>query len=148
MPAGDPATNSLIDEVRSIYRDLAARPIERDCQLRMECCHFKLTGKTPFLTRGEATLAARALKATGRKSLPPRNDGACPLLDHSKSRCLIYEDRPFACRTHFCAAAGGPYARREVVDLIRRLETIDGQLGGDGPHALPQAVSAAMARPV
>lgn len=146
MPAGGSATDSLVAEVRSVYRDLAARPIERDCQLRTECCRFKLTGKTPYLTRGEALLAARALKATGRKTLPSRNDGACPLLDPSSSRCLIYENRPFGCRTHFCAAAGGPYPRREVIDLIRRLEAIDEQLGGDGPHALPQAVGAALAQ--
>lgn len=141
MPAGGSATDSLVAEVQSVYRDLAARAIERNCQLRTECCHFKLTGKTPYLTRGEALLAARALKATGRKSLPSRNDGACPLLDPSNSRCLIYEDRPFGCRTHFCAAAGGPYPRREVVDLIRRLEAIDEQLGGDGPRKLPAALS-------
>ena len=146
MPAGGSATDSLVAEVRSVYRDLAARPIERDCQLRTECCRFKLTGKTPYLTRGEALLAARALKATGRKTLPSKNDGTCPLLDPSNSRCLIYENRPFGCRTHFCAAAGGPYPRREVIDLIRRLEAIDEQLGGDGPHALPQAVGAALAR--
>lgn len=131
---------AAIEEIRQIYRDLASRPIERNCTLRTECCHFKLTGKTPYLTRGEALLAARALKATGRKSLPSRSDGACPLLDPHTSRCLIYNDRPFGCRTHFCAAAGGPYARGEVVDLIRRLEQIDEQLNGDGPRALPAAV--------
>lgn len=144
MPAGGPAIDSLIAEVRSVYRDLAARPIERDCQLRTECCHFKLTGKTPYLTRGEAMLAARALKATGRKTLPSRKDGACPLLDAANSRCLVYNDRPFGCRTHFCAAAGGPYARREVVDLIRRLEAVDEQMGGDGPRALPAAISSVL----
>ena len=134
----------VLDQVRAVYRDLAARPIERNCELRTQCCHFKLTGKTPYLTRGEALLAARAWKATGRKSLPSREDGACPLLDPQTSRCLIYEDRPFGCRTHFCAAAGGPYARREVVDLIRRLEQIDEQLGGDGPRALPAAISSVL----
>jgi Fe-S-cluster containining protein len=134
----------VFDQVRQIYRDLAARPVERDCQLRTQCCHFKLTGKTPHLTRGEALLAARALKATGRKTLPSHPDGACPLLDPSTSRCLIYEDRPFGCRTHFCAAAGGPYARRDVLDLIRRLEQIDEQLGGDGPHTLPAAISSVL----
>lgn len=143
MPAraGRPSAAAALDEVRRVYRDLDARPVERHCELRTQCCHFKLTGKTPHLTRGEALLAARALKATGRKSLPSRPDGACPLLDPHNSRCLIYEDRPFGCRTHFCAAAGGPYARREVIDLIRRLEEIDEQLGGDGPRALPAAIS-------
>lgn len=139
VPASPPA--EVLDQVRAIYRELDARPIERRCTIRTECCHFKLTGKTPYLTRGEALLAARALRATGRKALPSRNDGACPLLDPQSSRCLIYQDRPFGCRTHFCAAAGGPYARREVIDLIRRLEQIDEQLGGDGPRVLPGAIS-------
>jgi Fe-S-cluster containining protein len=138
---GRTSPSAALAEVRAVYRDLAARPIERNCELRTQCCHFKLTGKTPYLTRGEALLAARAWKATGRKALPPRDDGACPMLDPQTSRCLIYEDRPFGCRTHFCAAAGGPYARREVIDLIRRLEQIDEQLGGDGPRALAAAVS-------
>jgi hypothetical protein len=57
---------------------------------------------------------------------------------------MIYESRPFGCRTHFCQAAGGPMDRHEVLDLIRRLEQIDTQLKGDGPHALPQAVSWAL----
>jgi uncharacterized protein len=143
-PGGRPSPAAAIDEVRQIYRDLADRPIERQCELRTQCCHFKLTGKTPHLTRGEALLAARALKATGRRSLPDRSDGACPLLDPRTARCLIYEDRPFGCRTHFCAAAGGPYARRDVLDLIRRLEAIDEQLGGDGPRELPGAVRDAL----
>ncbi|MBU3665197.1 MAG: YkgJ family cysteine cluster protein [Chthoniobacterales bacterium] len=138
------STAAALAEVRAIYCDLAERPLERRCELRTECCHFKLTGKTPYLTRGEALLAAHALRTTGRKSLPSRNDGACPLLDAQTSRCLIYENRPFGCRTHFCAAAGGPYARRDVIDLIRRLETIDEQLGGDGPRALPGAISSVL----
>ena len=141
---GRTSPSAALEEVRQVYRDLAARPIERHCELRTECCHFKLTGKTPHLTRGEALLAAHALKATGRKKLPARDDGACPLLDPQTSRCLIYADRPFGCRTHFCAAAGGPYARREVIDLIRRLEQIDEQLGGDGPRALPAAISSVL----
>lgn len=137
-------TWTALEEVRAVYRDLTARPIERDCQLRTECCHFKLTGKTPYLTKGEALLAARALKAGGRKTLPSRSDGACPLLDPQTFRCLVYDSRPFGCRTHFCAAAGGPYTRREVIDLIRRLETVDTTLGGEGPRALPGAVADAL----
>ncbi len=141
---GRPSPAAALAEVRNIYRVLAGRPVERDCQLRTECCHFQLTGKTPYLTRGEALLAARALRATGRKSLPSRDDGACPLFDPQTSRCLIYESRPFGCRTHFCPATGGPYARRDVIDLIRRLEQIDEQLGGDGPRALPAAIRKAL----
>ncbi len=128
-----------LEEVRAVYRELENRPIERNCIRRTECCHFKLTGLTPQLTRGEALLAARAVRASGRKAMPERTDGACPLLKENGA-CMIYQDRPFGCRTHFCAAAGGPYARAEVLDLIRRLETVDARLGGDGPRALPGAV--------
>ena len=94
--------------------------------------HFKLTGLTPYLTKGEALLAAKAFRATGRRELPQKADGSCPLLHPQTGRCLIYADRPFGCRTHFCASAGGPYARRDVLDLIRRLEAVDAALGGAG----------------
>ncbi len=138
------AAADALAAVRQIYAELAARPVERQCLRRTECCQFKLTGLTPYLTKGEATLAARALRASGRIKLPSPADGACPMLEPQSGRCLIYADRPFGCRTHFCAAAGGPLARREVIDLIRRLETIDAELGGDGPRKLPGAVETAL----
>jgi len=128
-----------LEEVRAVYRELESRPVERACIRRTECCQFKLTGRTPQLTKGEAILAARALRASGRKAMPERDDGACPML-RENGACMIYQDRPFGCRTHFCAAAGGPYARGEVLDLIRRLEAVDTRLGGTGPRALPAAV--------
>jgi uncharacterized protein len=127
--------------VRAVYDDLTNRPVERNCMARTECCQFKLTGKTPYLTRGEALVAAAAWRATGRKKPEVRNDGVCPMLDMESGKCRIYSGRPFGCRTHFCAAAGGPYDRREVLDLIRRLEVIDEQLGGSGPTALPEAIA-------
>ncbi len=67
------------------------------------------------------------------------------MLDQVSGSCLIYAARPFGCRTHFCAAAGGPLARRDVRDLIQRLEAVDAHLGGDGARKLPGAVSAALA---
>ena len=132
---------AVVAEVRQIYVDLARRPIDRNCTRQTECCHFKLTGRTPNLTKGEAIVAAQAFRATGRKSLPQNLDGSCPMLDSANGDCLIYNDRPFGCRTHFCAAAGGVIARHEVIDLIRRLEKIDNAVGGDGPHTLQQAVA-------
>jgi uncharacterized protein len=135
------SVDALLSEVRQVYADLAARPIDRNCVRLKECCHFKLTGRTPYLTKGEALLAAKALRATGRKTLPTNPTGACPLLDAQTGDCLIYESRPFGCRTHFCAAAGGPYSRCEVIDLIRRLEAIDASLGGTGPRTLQNAIA-------
>ena len=68
------------------------------------------------------------------------------MLDPATSRCLIYGDRPFGCRTHFCRAAGGPYERREVLDLIRRLEAADVLLGHtEGPRPLPAALARELA---
>jgi uncharacterized protein len=133
---------AALDEVRAVYAELAVRPVERSCIRRTECCQFKITGKTPHLTKGETVLAAKALRAAGRTKLPASRDettGACPMLD-AAARCIIYKDRPFGCRTAFCAAAGGPYARRDVLDLIRRLEQVDRDLGGDGPHEITQAL--------
>jgi len=133
-------------EVRAVYAELARRPIERNCSLLTGCCQFKLTGLTPYLTGGEALVAAKGVRAAGRKELPKRTDGACPLLDPRTGRCMIYSDRPFGCRTHFCPAAGGAYPRSEVVDLIRRLEQVDLMLGGDGARMLPGAVAQALER--
>jgi len=135
---------NALNEVRQVYVDLAQRPIQRNCLRKTECCHFKLTGRTPYLTKGEAVVAAKAFRATGRKSLPETVDGSCPMLQQETGNCLIYEDRPFGCRTHFCAAAGGPIARREVLDLIRRLEDIDLVLNGNGPRPLQNAVADAL----
>ncbi len=135
---------SAVEEVSQIYAELAQRPMLRNCTRLTECCHFKLTGRTPYLTKGEAVVAARAFRATGRKTLPKNPDGICPMLDRQSGACLIYHDRPFGCRTHFCAAAGGPVARREVLDLIRRLEKIDVDLGGNGPRTLQTAVAEAL----
>jgi len=131
-------------EVRAVYAELAKRPVTRNCVARTECCQFQLTGLTPQLTKGEALVAAKGFRATGRKEFPEADDGACPLLKRETGRCMIYADRPFGCRTHFCAAAGGPYARKEVIDLIRRLEEVDRQLSGDGPRKLQAAVADAL----
>jgi Fe-S-cluster containining protein len=135
---------NALAEVRAVYAELAKRPLERSCQARTECCQFQLTGLTPQLTRGEALVAAKGFRATGRKEMFEPVDGACPFLKRETGRCQIYADRPFGCRTHFCEAAGGPYARKEVLDLIRRLEEVDRRLGGDGPRKIQAAVAAAL----
>lgn len=130
-------------EMAAIYTAVSQRPLERQCTMQTECCQFHLTGKTPMLTRGEAHYAAAGVRASGRKKLPLRTDGACPLLGPT-GRCMIYLHRPFGCRTHFCAAAGGPYPRKHLADLIQRLEVLDEKLGGDGPRPIQGAVNDAL----
>jgi uncharacterized protein len=132
-----------IAAVKTVYADLAARPHERACTGLARCCAFRLNGRTPFLTKGEALVAAQAWRAAGRKEVMLPADGSCPFLGKN-GRCQIYEGRPFGCRTHFCEAAGGPLARGEVRDLIQRLEAIDLRLGGKGGVNLPTAVASAM----
>jgi len=132
-----------LSEISAIYAELERRPLERACISRTECCRFHLTGKTPMLTRGEAAFAALGVRASGRKKLPPRDGGACPMLG-GNGRCTIYAHRPFGCRTHFCAAAGGPYPRKHVAGLIQRLEALDERLGGDGPRPIQGAVAEAL----
>lgn len=141
-PRRKPAPPDL-SEVEAVYAELERRlaGLARDCRTTTRCCRFQITGEVPLLTRGEALLAARGLRASGRKSLRPRADGACPLLAET-GRCLIYRHRPFGCRTHFCRAAGGLAPRALVADLIQRLEAVDEKLGGDGSRPLPAAVAA------
>jgi len=133
-------------EVREIYAEWARRPIERNCTGIADCCRFRLVGHTPYLTRGEAHVAAKAWRAAGRKEVVTPTDGSCPFLHTTTGKCLIYDGRPFGCRTHFCDAAGGPASRNEVRDLIQRLESIDVMLGGNGAVNLPTAVRDALHR--
>jgi Fe-S-cluster containining protein len=137
-------TQEALDEVQSVYADLSSRPIERNCVRLTQCCHFKLTGRAPLVTKGEALEVARALRASGRTKLTENPTGACPMLDSAMGKCLVYESRPFGCRTHFCAAAGGSYSRRDVIDLIRRLEAIDAALGGTGSKTFLDALGQAL----
>jgi Fe-S-cluster containining protein len=133
-----------IRAVMEIYAEWEKRPLQRNCTGLDDCCRFRLVGHTPYLTKGEALVAAKAWRAAGRKEVVVPADGSCPFLHPVTGKCRIYQGRPFGCRTHFCDAAGGPAHRNEVRDLIHRLEEIDHRLGGNGGVSLPVAVSAAM----
>jgi Fe-S-cluster containining protein len=142
-PAADA---DAIREVLEIYAEWERRPIERRCTGLADCCRFRLVGHTPYLTKGEALVAARAWKAAGRNDITIPTDGSCPFLHPETGKCRIYDGRPFGCRTHYCTAAGGPATRGEVRDLIQRLEEIDHRLGGKGAVNLPAAVREALSR--
>lgn len=133
-----------IREVLEIYAEWERRPIDRRCTGLADCCRFRLAGHTPYLTKGEALVAARTWKSAGRRDLTIPADASCPFLHPGTGKCRIHQGRPFGCRTHFCAAAGGPAARNEVRDLIQRLEAIDHRLGGNGAVNLHAAVKEAM----
>ncbi len=143
-PAVHPTViDAALAEVRAVYAALDNRHQERDCQRRTGCCRFALTGEVPSLTHAEALLLAKAWRASGRKGAPQGAEGDCPLFDPKTRGCRVYESRPFGCRTHFCVPAGGPYARRDVLDLIRRLEVASEKLGVRDPRPLGQALARA-----
>ncbi|MBL9132685.1 MAG: YkgJ family cysteine cluster protein [Verrucomicrobiaceae bacterium] len=130
-------------EIEAIYAEVERRALPRDCQIRTGCCQFRITGRTPLLTLGEALYLAKGVRASGRTQVKPHPEGACPLLGRD-GRCAAYAHRPFGCRTHFCEAAGGMYPRKHVADLIHRLEALDEKLGGDGSRPLEGALTAAL----
>ena len=135
-----PDLDEAARQVREIYAEWRQHPLDRACAGVADCCRFRLTGRTPYLTRGEALVAARAWRAAGRKDVIVPADGSCPFLHPLTGKCRIYDGRPLGCRTHFCAAAGGQANRNEVRTLIQRLEQIDRHLGGSGAVNLPVAV--------
>ncbi len=138
-----------ITEVEDIYREVDTLDLSRDCQARTRCCRFRLTGRVPCLTIGEALAAARGVRESGRTQLPKVDgspggkEGACPLLDRH-GRCSIYARRPLGCRTHFCELAGGNYPRAAVSGQVRRLETLAEQLGQTDVRPIEGAVRDAL----
>ena len=138
---------AAIRAVEAVYGEVEALPRLRNCIARTRCCQFRLTGRTPMLTLGEALVAARALRAGGRRDLPASADpqsGRCPFLG-TDGLCSIYAARPLGCRTYYCTEAGGPLARREVAGQIRRLEEIEeGVRGCIEPRPLADAVDEAL----
>ena len=143
-----PAPADIEEEVKRVYAELEQRHFERHCTAQTTCCRFQLTGQTPYLTKAEALVAAKAWKKTGRgRMVDGGKEGICPMLERATGRCLIYADRPFGCRTHFCKAAGGPYARKQVADLIHRLEDLSRTLGHTEAMPMQRAMEEAMRDP-
>ena len=138
-------STDAITRVRAVYAAWERRLPPRNCTGRADCCRFKLSGHIPYLTAGEALVAAQAWRTAGRKDLPIPADGTCPFLHPNAGICRIYDGRPFGCRTHFCQPAGGPASRNEVRELIQQLEDIDHSLGGSGSTNLIAAMKSAMA---
>ena len=138
---GNAPTADVLAAVRRQLEEGARRVsrAQRFCMGTADCCRFRLTGETPHVTLGEAWLAWKAWRASGRTRVELPDDGSCPFLS-GEGRCMIYEGRPLACRTHFCVSAGGALPRRDVIDLIHGLEDMDAALGGDGACRLPEAV--------
>ncbi len=92
--------------------------------------HFKLTGLTPYLTKGEALLARRRFVRQAGASFRKRSDGSCPLL-HPESAAASFT------RIVRSAVARISARRRRTLRAARRarsssagLEAVDAALGG------------------
>jgi Fe-S-cluster containining protein len=111
-------------ETRAVYRQADAAYAGFSCPASAECCQLAKTGRQPWLWLGEWLVLKERLEREGRQ-VTAREDGACPLLGEG-GRCTVYEDRPFGCRTFFCARVRGPDRQpvEEVDALLRRLERL------------------------
>ena len=131
-----PAAGMLM-EVRRLLDEGAFRAsrAQRFCTGAADCCRFRLTGETPHVTLGEAWVAWKAWRASGRTRLELPPDGSCPFLS-GQGRCMIYEGRPLAIELKHVTYTYSPGTAYE----IHALEDIDAALGGDGAARLPEAV--------
>jgi uncharacterized protein len=130
-PEGGPAVpggreeHHALQELRAVYRHADAAYAPYSCSASGECCQLAVTKRQPWLWLPEWRLLQR-----GHPLPPPRADGGCPYLDAAGKRCTVYADRPFGCRTFFCARIRGPaqQPKEAVIALSRRIEFISERL--------------------
>ena len=136
--------STAIAEVRQIYAELAQRPIERNCMRQTECCHFKLTGRTPYLTKGEALVAAQAF------ALPVENHFRQILM--ARARCCKRQPAiaSFTTIAHSDVApisvprpADRTHVAKSSISFAASKKSMP-KLGGSGPRILQNAVTDAL----
>ncbi|MBX5482311.1 MAG: YkgJ family cysteine cluster protein [Myxococcaceae bacterium] len=148
----DPKTSGLpprhrvraaLAALRALYRKADAAYAPFSCPASGECCQLSVTRREPWLYLPE-WLAL--MERTGGTVPPPRADGGCPFLDASGRRCSVYANRPFGCRTFFCARVRGPAREpiEQMAALSRQLRVLAESLAPD--DAAPQPLSAWVAR--
>jgi len=127
VPEAGPASpggreeQQALQELRAVYRHADAAYAPFSCSASGECCQLAVTRRQPWLWLPEWRLLRRHHPLP-----PPRADGGCPYLDAAGKRCTVYADRPFGCRTFFCARIRGPaqQPKEAVISLSRRIEFI------------------------
>lgn len=144
-PAGAREEARALQELRVIYRQADAAYAPFSCSASGECCQLSKTQRQPWLWAPEWLLLARQHPLP-----PPRADGGCPYLDAAGLRCTVYANRPFGCRTFFCARIRGP--SRQPADtvnaLLVRLEQVSQRLQPTltGPRPLLEWHAEALSR--
>lgn len=150
MPSVAP---EALAELEALYAEVDGLVDGFGCDASTDCCRFGVTGREPYPTAVELALLARAVRARGglpkRRALPTVDERRCDLLS-DEGRCLVYEARPFGCRTFFCERARGPAGegvralpRREIQDLARRIADLSSRASpaDPGPRPLSRATS-------
>lgn len=101
----------MLMEVRRLLDEGAFRAsrAQRFCTGAADCCRFRLTGETPHVTLGEAWVAWKAWRASGRTRLELPPDGSCPFLSGQR-KCMIYEGRAVSVPHSFLRAGRGRLA--------------------------------------
>lgn len=138
--------------LRRVYADVDALLAGWSCDASTDCCRFGVTGREPYPTAVELAALERAVRARGglgrSRSLPlARDERRCALLSDA-GRCLVYDARPFGCRTFFCDRAEGPAGARardmpraEIAALGRAVMDISARFApaDPGPRPLSRA---------
>lgn len=141
MPS--PTLRAALNETRAVLRKADAAWSKHACPSTAECCQLKTTGRPPWLWPSEWALLLERV----RNVLPPaRADGGCPFLDAGGTRCTVYEDRPFGCRTFFCHRVRGPPAvpSEATAGLLERLRALNLALDDEAKvQSLPEWHAAA-----
>ena len=147
-PAVEPADLLELGAIYAAADALVERQPEIGCRCCTRCCRFGLSGREPYLTALELAAVQRALRARGgalvvearAAKLEGRgaDEGICPLLTVA-GECAVYVWRPFGCRTHHCAEAGGRGSgtHRQLLSLVRRLREASARHGHDGDRGRP-----------
>ena len=148
-----PVATEALAELEALYAEASGLTHGFGCDASTDCCRFGVTGREPYPTAVELALLARAVRARGgvpkRRSLPTVAERRCDLLS-DEGRCLVYEARPFGCRTFFCERARGPAGedvralpRREIQELSRRISDLSARAfpSDPGPRPLSRATA-------
>lgn len=137
----------FLAELRTLYDEVSGLTHGFGCDASTDCCRFGVTGREPYPTAVEVALLEREVRARGglpkRRTLPVAAERRCALLS-DEGRCLVYEARPFGCRTFFCERARGPAGegvrdlpRKDIQDLARRIADLSARAVADEPGPRP-----------
>jgi uncharacterized protein len=140
-PSSAEETHDALVELRALYAGVDALHRLRSCPSSTDCCRFGVTGREPYPTAIELAELERAVRARGglpkRRNLPVASERRCTFLGDD-GKCLVYEARPFGCRTFFCERAEGPpVSRDEIARVSRAIQDLSQRFAPRDPGPRP-----------